>query len=160
MHSDVRADVQARPAASRDEQQRIIDRWRQQFNHVRPHQALDGKTPAEVYKVRERRKPLERPYAYPKHFYVRRITAGGQLCFRGDHCAVGTPFTGLEVGVEIVDASKLRVWLHDVDLGIFDTVPVVDDSVFDAGLRVGARSSAASTSSLRTKSVSVRQSGT
>ena len=34
MHSDVRADVQERPAVSRDEQQRIIDRWRQQFNHV------------------------------------------------------------------------------------------------------------------------------
>jgi putative transposase len=160
MHSDVRADVQARPAVSRDEQQRTIDRWRQQFNHVRPHQALDGKTPAEVYKVRERRRPLERSYAYPKHFYVRRIAAGGQLCFRGDHCAVGTPFTGLEVGVEIVDASKLRVWLHDVDLGVLDTVPVVDDSLFEAGLPFRARSAAPSKSPLRTKNDSVRQSGT
>jgi len=52
MHADVRADVQSRPAANRAEQQRLLDRWRQEFNRVRPHQALGGRTPAEVYKVR------------------------------------------------------------------------------------------------------------
>ena len=65
MHSDVRADVQAHPAATRSEQQHVIDRWRQEFNHVRPHQALDGKTPAEVYRVTERRRALRVAYAYP-----------------------------------------------------------------------------------------------
>jgi len=116
MHSDVRADVQARPAADRREQQRIIDRWRQEFNHVRPHQALGGKTPAEVYKVSDKRRPTVKAYAYPKHFYVHRVAAGGMLYFRGDGSRIGEPFTGLTLGIEVIDALRIRIWLHDVDL--------------------------------------------
>jgi putative transposase len=131
MHSDVRADVQARPATTREEQQRVIDRWRQEFNHVRPHQALDGKTPADVYKVVDRRRPVPKSYAYPKHFYVGRVGAGGLLYFRGDKCPVGAPFKGLHIGVEVIDALRLRLWLHDVDLGVIETLPAVDDACFE-----------------------------
>ena len=49
MHRDMRADVQAFPASSRVAEQRACDRWRIEFNRVRPHEALGGKTPAEVY---------------------------------------------------------------------------------------------------------------
>jgi len=131
MHADVRADVQAHPAATREEQQRAIDRWRQEFNHVRPHQALDGKTPAEVYKVTERRRAVTHSYAYPKHFYVGRVTASGVLNFRGDPCRVGAPFGGLQVGIEVLDALRVRIWLHDVDLGIVETLPGVEDACFE-----------------------------
>jgi transposase InsO family protein len=48
MHRDVRADVQSAPADTAAAEQRRLERWRQEFNHVRPHQALGGKTPAEV----------------------------------------------------------------------------------------------------------------
>jgi putative transposase len=131
MHSEVRADVQAHPTETRQQQQHVIDRWRQQFNHVRPHQALDGKTPAEIYKVAEKRRPIAKIYAYPKHFYVQRVRAGGLLSFRGDRIPVGTPFRELQIGVEVVDAMHLRLWLHDVDLGLVETMPTVDDSCFE-----------------------------
>jgi putative transposase len=131
MHSDVRADVQARPATTRQEQQRIIERWRQEFNHVRPHQALDGKTPAEVYKVAERRRAAVKSFAYPKHFYVGRADSKGILHFRGDGCRVGHAFRGITLGVEIIDALRIRLWLQDVDLGILETLPAVDDECFD-----------------------------
>jgi transposase InsO family protein len=131
MHSDVRADVQARPAASREEQQRVIDRWRQEFNHVRPHQALGGKTPGEVYKVRERRRPVPFAYAYPKHFYVRRVSGAGVVFFRGDQVRVGRAFSGLQVAFEVVDALRGRLWLHDIDLGVVETLPGVDDECFE-----------------------------
>jgi putative transposase len=130
MHADVRADVQARPAATRDEQQRVIDRWRQEFNHVRPHQALGGKTPAEVYKVGEHRRGACKAYTYPKHFYVRRVGSTGCLRFRGDSVAAGSPFRGLSLGIEIIDAVHVRLWLHDVDLGVLETMPAVDDACF------------------------------
>jgi len=45
MHADVRAEVQGSPARDIASQQRALDRWRQEFNHVRPHQSLGGKTP-------------------------------------------------------------------------------------------------------------------
>jgi len=131
MHSEVRADVQAHPTETRQQQQRVIDRWRQEFNHVRPHQALGGKTPAEVYKITDKRRPVAKAYAYPKHFYVRPIGTAGLLSFRGDRIPVGSPFRGLSIGVEVVDAMHLRLWLHDVCLGHVETMPTVDDSVFE-----------------------------
>jgi transposase InsO family protein len=131
MHADVRADVQAHPTVTRDEQQRVIDRWRQEFNRVRPHQALDGKTPAEVYKVTTRRHPLESNYSYPKHFYVRRVARCGTLYFRGDGGRLGQAFAGHHVGIEILDAMRIRVWLHEVDLGVLETLPAVDEACFE-----------------------------
>jgi putative transposase len=139
MHADVCAEVQSKPAETLVEQQRLLDRWRQDFNHVRPHQALGGKTPAEVYKVPEKRRPPTKPFAYDKRFYVRSVSARGAFRFRGDNCTLGLPFVGLHVGVEVVDAMSVRVWLRDLDLGIVETLPAVDPSCFDAQPRTLAR---------------------
>lgn len=131
MHADVCAEVQSDPAATIAEQQRALDRWRQDFNHVRPHEALGGKTPADVYKPTERRRPIVRAYDYPKRFYVVRVNRNGFVRFRRDDCPVGKAFAELEVGIEIVDARRLHFWLHDIDLGLFETVPAVDDACFE-----------------------------
>jgi putative transposase len=136
MHADVRADVQARPAATREQQQRALDRWRAEFNQVRPHQALGGKTPAEVYKPTERRRPPAKPFAYPPHLHVRRASVTGNVRFRNDDCYIGAPFGGLRVGIEVIDAMRVRAWLHELDLGLVDTLPVVDEAFFEAPLPV------------------------
>jgi transposase InsO family protein len=131
MHADVRADVQARPAATREQQQRELDRWRMEFNRVRPHQALGGKTPAEVYKVTERRRPPTKPFAYPPHMHVRCVNGRGNVRFRNDDCFIGTSFQKVRIGIEVVDDMHVRAWLHELDLGLVDTLPVVDDACFE-----------------------------
>jgi putative transposase len=131
MHGDVCAEVQSDPAATIGEQQRVLDRWRQDFNHVRPHEALDGKTPAEVYKPTERRRPVVKAFDYPKRFYLARVNAVGNVRFRHDDCTVGRSFAGLDVGIEVLDARRLRFWLHDIDLGLFETIPAVDNACFE-----------------------------
>ncbi len=139
MHADICAEVQSKPAATLAEQQRLLDRWRQDFNHVRPHQALGRKTPAEVYKVTEKRRPSSRPFAYDKRFYVRRVSSTGYFRFRGDSCALGVPFAGLDVGIEVVDAMHVRAWLHELDLGLVETLPAVDPACFEATPTAAAR---------------------
>jgi putative transposase len=131
MHADVCAEVQSDPAATIAEQQRALDRWRQDFNHVRPHDALAGKTPAEVYKPTERKRAVVQAYAYPKRFYVARVQCMGYVRFRHDNCLVGKSYAGLDIGIEIVDALRVRFWLHDIDLGLFETIPAVDDACFE-----------------------------
>jgi len=130
MHADVRADLQAHPSVDRAEQQRVIDRWRQQFNHVRPHQALGNKTPAQVYKVREHRRAPLASFTYPEIFFARSTDKTGHLSFRGDRILVGRAFAGLTLGIQTADASHVRLWLHDVDLGLAETLPAVDDECF------------------------------
>src|SRR6185312_8665375 len=77
MHRDMRADLQAHPKPTREEQQRACEKWQQQFNHVRPHDALGRKVPAEVYKPGMRRRPDPSPYEYPAHWIVRRVRGKG-----------------------------------------------------------------------------------
>lgn len=137
MHADMAADVQARPATDRATQQRALDRWRQEFNHVRPHEALGGKTPAEVYKVGEKRRP--KPYDYPRHVLVRRASTGGTVSFEGDRYPLGLPFAGLSIGLEFIDRFHLRAWLQQVDLGVLETVPQVHAAYFEAPNSLGRR---------------------
>ncbi len=131
MHSDVCAEVQSDPAETIAAQQKLLDRWRQDFNHVRPHDALGGKTPAEVYKVAERRRAVAKAFEYPKRFYVARVNRNGLVRFRHDDCTVGHAFAGLDIGIEVIDARRVRFWLHDLDLGEFETIPNVDRALFE-----------------------------
>ena len=131
MHADVRGDVQSRPAPTADAEQRRLSRWRQEFNHVRPHDALGGKVPADVYKVAEPRRPRSIAYVYPAHAYVRRVTSDGHVGFRSDRIFISEALTRHDVGLEVLDAMRVRVWFRDLDLGVFETLPEVDVSCFD-----------------------------
>jgi len=129
MHADMAAEVQLRPAADHAAQQRALHRWRQEFNHVRPHQALGGKTPGDVYKVEEKRKP--KPHVYDPRLLRRRVTVNGAFSFGGDSCPLGLPFAELQIGIERFDRFRVRAWLCDVDLGLVDTLPLVSSDLFE-----------------------------
>jgi transposase InsO family protein len=51
MHADIAIELEAQAAHSLRAQQKACDEWRVEFNHVRPHEALDMQTPADVYRV-------------------------------------------------------------------------------------------------------------
>ena len=129
MHADMAEELQVRPASDKPAQQRALDRWRQEFNAVRPHQALGGKTPAEVYKVEEKRKPVAHVYA--PHLLRRRVNLSGAFSFGGDECRLGEPFAGLHIGIERVDRFRVRAWLCNVDLGLVETLPLVSKDYFE-----------------------------
>jgi len=131
MHADLSADQQSRPAATPEAQQRELDRWRQDFNHVRPHDALAGKTPADVYKPTERRKAIARSYAYPKGLRVVRVRSRGCFTWCGSIYFLSVGLVGLHVGVESIDLLHVRVWLRDIDLGLVEIAPAVSDSAYE-----------------------------
>src|SRR5467141_1975677 len=56
MHRTLKQEAAQPPAANRREQQRTLDRFRQQYNEVRPHEALEMQTPAAIYQ------PSARPF--------------------------------------------------------------------------------------------------
>jgi len=123
MHADIAAEVEADPAADERAQQRVLEKWRQEFNHVRPHQALANKTPAEVYKPTERRPPTPISYCYPMHFIPRHVNKTGQIHFRSGTCFVSESLRGYTVALETIDSTHVRVWFYDHDLGVLDVVP-------------------------------------
>jgi transposase InsO family protein len=120
LHVDVAGDLQALPAASVLLQQRACDRWRQEFNYVRPHDALDGKTPGDVYRASPSR-PKPRPAVYPTGWLVRRVKPNG-VVGHNDHF-ISTAVAGYTVGLEPVGGLRYRAWFYDVDLGVIELAP-------------------------------------
>lgn len=129
MHRDIAIDVESTPAATLEAQQVILDKWRQEFNHVRPHDALDGKTPAEIYKPSERRPVTPVPHPYPQHFVVKRVCRNGVIWYDGDHYFVGAGFGGHRIGLEPLDELTWRIWFAHVDCGTIELVPKAFDTV-------------------------------
>src|SRR6202042_2167845 len=61
-------------------QQRELDRFRHEFNHVRPHEALDMQTPGSVYQPSLRSYPASEPEVqYPDSMEVRMVKAHGHF---------------------------------------------------------------------------------
>ena len=129
MHRDIAQEVQRWPREDTPSQQRVLDRWRQEFNHVRPHEALGGKTPAEVYRPSERRLQRPRPFAYPGSLVVRRVDHSGHVSWHGEDCFVGAAFRGQRVAFEPLEGLRWRLWFRDIDLGTLELLPEWFDQV-------------------------------
>jgi transposase InsO family protein len=129
MHRDVAKELQHTPSSDTRAQQRELDRWRQEFNHVRPHEALGNKTPAEVYTPSQRKLQATRPFPYPAAFTVRRVDASGHVYWQGEHCYIGTAFGGHRLGFEPQDGLRWKLWFRDIDLGLIELLPDWFDDV-------------------------------
>jgi putative transposase len=102
------------------QQQERFDRFIGVYNHERPHQALNGAFPGELYtpSARDYRPPADPEY--PFHERTVRITRCGRICLGRRKINLSNVFAGQLVGLREVDD---RIWLVsflDFDLGFFD----------------------------------------
>lgn len=130
MHRDIWNEVERVAAEDIPAQQSALDKWKQTFNRVRPHEALNKATPAEVYRPKERRPAVVRPYIYPLGFSCCRVSTNGNVRFDGSAYFLSTSLGGHHVGIERLSAMKARAWFRDVELCTFELVPNVSSSVY------------------------------
>jgi len=124
MHRDIRADLQAFPETTRQAQQQACAKWKQQFNHVRPHEALGGNVPAEIYKPSARRSLVPPRHSYPSHWLVRQVSpSSGTVAIDSHHYTVSTALGGLRVALEPIGGLRHRIWLRDMQLGEIELAP-------------------------------------
>jgi hypothetical protein len=75
-------------------QQKKFDRFRQVFNHERPHEGLNNATPGSIYQPSSMTLPRNLiEYVHPKGFELRRVNSGDItrcpsecLFYRSGHC--------------------------------------------------------------------------
>ena len=120
MHADIAADLQHAPERTKARQQRSCDRWRQVFNHVRPHAALGGKTPAEFFRSQPLNKLPVRTPMYPAAWTVRRVSASGHIGVDGQRIFVSEALANQTVGLQLSAGLRWKVWFHDLDLGAIE----------------------------------------
>jgi len=118
-HPHVAAQLEADPSDTLKVQQLAADRWRTEFNEVRPHESLQMRTPAEVY-VRSTRSYLGiRSPSYPPNHAVRRVSHRGCIRYQGKTIFISASLAGFDVAVRR-RASRLAVRFYDLSLGFFD----------------------------------------
>ena len=84
MHRTLKQETAQPPAANRREQQRELDRFRAEYNEVRPHEALGMQTPQEIHRPSARTFPARVPEPeYPETMLPRSVRAHGH--FRWHH---------------------------------------------------------------------------
>jgi putative transposase len=121
MHRDIAGELEAFPAESRAAQQRRCDQWRQEFNHIRPHQALGGRAPADLY-VKSPRAPLVRRPTYTA-CAVRRVSRSGSVRLNSDRAFLSGALAGYVIGLRSLGGFRFRVLFYDYDMGVLELVP-------------------------------------
>lgn len=110
MHKTLKAEAARPPEANLPAQQLALDRFRREYNEVRPHEALSMATPASHYTTSRRVMPvvLSSP-EYPSTMAVRRVTEKGRLLWRGQEVVLTRLLRGEPVGVEPIDEERWRL---------------------------------------------------
>ncbi len=118
MHRTLKQEATIPPAKSLRAQQRKLDRFREEFNAERPHAALGMKRPVEVYQASLRPMPRRiKPYDYPAHCLVRRVSRDGTIRVLGKQIFVSNTLQEDEVGLEEVDDGVYDLYFCFYQLG-------------------------------------------
>lgn len=121
MHKTLKRGAIRPPRATLGAQQRAFNRFRQEYNHERPHQFLNGSTPGALYRPSTRFYTGMMPQlVYPDHFVVKRVTNAGTIRFKTRLLYLSTALRQHRVGLEEVDDGIWSLYFCDVLLGRID----------------------------------------
>lgn len=120
-HAVLKAETARPPAANAPAQQRRFARFCVEYNHERPHEALDNDVPASCYHPSPR--PLPRqlpPLEYPGHLEIRRVSSIGYVSWSGAPLFLSEALAGEQIAFEEVDDGLWTIRFAAVALGRYD----------------------------------------
>lgn len=118
MHRTLKAEATRPPAGSLPAQQRKFNRFREEYNEERPHEALDLQTPTSIYVSSPREMPARLPpLEYPDRFEIRYVSANGGIRWNSDWVNVSIVCAGEYVGLEEIDDGLWNVYFGPLKLG-------------------------------------------
>jgi len=120
MHLTLKKEATKPAAKNFLQQQAKFDRFIQEFNHDRPHQALDMKYPGEIYQPSPRLYRGLDDLEYPFHDRTITVTNCGRICIGRRKINLSIVFAGQNVGIKEVSEKIWLVTFMHYDLGFFD----------------------------------------
>lgn len=121
MHKDLKAATTRPPGRTMREQQEKFERFRSEYNNVRPHESLKGRRPADLLKRCKR--PFSRKLSkieYPGHYETRSVLAKGFIKWRGKSVFIGQSLVRERVGLVETDDGIWTLFFSNVELGRYD----------------------------------------
>ena len=120
MHRTLKAEACAPPAATLRGQQTACDRFRREYNTIRPHEALDQRPPAAVYTPASRPLPHRLPeLTYPDADAVRWVRPNGAIRWHQAELYLPPTLSGEPVGLRHVGDGCWQVAFGPLVLGTF-----------------------------------------
>lgn len=116
MHKDMKRELQSERADTQEE----MDEWAEDFNRCRPHQALNGDTPAQHYRKSPRAYTGSIPEFDYRDWPVRRIDRHGDLKWHGMDYFLSEALRGEVVGLKSIGGERCEVWFCEHLLGVVD----------------------------------------
>ena len=120
MHLTLKKEATKPPGFNLLQQQTKLDSFQDQYNHDRPHEALNMKYPGEVYTPSAREYFQPDDPEYPFHDRSVRVTQCGRICIGRRKINLSVVFAGQNVGITEVSNDIWLVSFMDYDLGFFD----------------------------------------
>ena len=122
MHRTLKQEAAQPPAANRREQQRALDRFRQEYNERRPHEALGMQTPASLYTPSRRKFPAPVPEPdYLETMRVRRVRAHGHFRWKHHDVFLSEVLWGENVGLLPEDDRWFAIYFARYPIARFDS---------------------------------------
>jgi transposase InsO family protein len=122
MHRTLKQETAMPAAANRRAQQRAMDKFREEYNQVRPHEALGMQTPAAVYETSLRTYPVQIPEPeYPDTMLMYRVQQKGHFRWKKHQVFLSEVLWGEPVGLLPVDDRWYTVFFAHVPIARFDS---------------------------------------
>ena len=120
MHLTLKKETTKPAAQNLLQQQEKFDSFIDEFNFERPHQALEMKTPNELYKPSPRIYKGLQEIEYPFHDKIITVTQCGRICVDGRKINFSQVFAGQTIGIRQVEDKLWQVSFMNYDLGFYD----------------------------------------
>lgn len=122
MHRTLKAATASPPRANLNVQQRAFNRFRVEYNELRPHQGLGNhRCPGDLFHPSTRPFPSVLPELdYPDHFLIRRVRSNGDIKCHGRLVFLSETLTGQPVGLEPLDHQFYQLHFASLILGVLD----------------------------------------
>jgi len=137
MHRTLKQETAQPAAANRRAQQCAFDRFRQEYNQQRPHQALAMQTPAAVYVSSPRAYPARVPEPeYPTSMLVRSVHHQGQIRWKKNEVFLTEVLWGEHVGLLPADERWFTIYFAQFPIARFDSrklrvLPLPQEEIVD-----------------------------
>jgi transposase InsO family protein len=122
MHRTLAEHAATPPQPEARAQQRVFDTFRHEYNQLRPHQALDMRTPASLYRPSARPFPERLPEPeYGTAMKVRRVFPHGQFYWNYHDVFLSKVLAGERIGLLPIDDRYQRIYVAWYPVARFDT---------------------------------------
>jgi hypothetical protein len=122
MHLTLKQETAYPPCQNLRAQQRRFDSFREEYNRVRPHEALEMKTPASLYQPSRRCYPARLlGFEYDDEMTTRLIGARGEFYWKGNRIFLSEVLQGERIGLRCYQDRFWKIYLGTLGLGILDS---------------------------------------